>query len=49
MTALGSIFSGGLLGGAFDDIEPALEAEVGNDLGLPGGKAADLESSKLGK
>jgi len=43
------IFSGGLLGGAFDNVEPALEAKVGNDLELPGGEAADLESSKLGK
>jgi len=43
------IFSGGLLGGAIDNIEPALEAEVGDDLGLSGGEAADLESSELGK
>jgi len=43
------IFSGGLLGLAVNDIEPALEAEVGDNLGLPGGEAADLERGKLGK
>jgi len=43
------IFGGGLLGVAFNDIEPALEGKVGDDLGLPGGKATNLERSKLGK
>ena len=43
------IFSGGLLGVGFDNVEPALEAKVGNNLRLPGGKAADLERSEPGK
>ena len=41
------IFSGGLLGVASNNIEPALRAKVDYNLGLPGGKATNYETSKL--